>query len=140
MIADFTQDLIDRVSAVPVLAGKVGTMISGTDLDPLMLQAPAPFAYIIFSGDDPVNGEQAGRKYQQVKLVFTVAVFQDYTDVTKLMTEVFPTLDAVAASVRGYIGTSTNLIWKYEGQRLTLRGQGRIVYEQQYSIIATLIS
>lgn len=132
-VSGFAQDLINKVSSVAALTGKVGTG-GGTELDPLMLQAPAPFAIITFSGDEPMDQTPDGRRFQQIKSVFFVSIHQDLVP-ENLQSTTWPLLEAVAASVRGKVGTGTNLIWKYEGQRLKFQDSGRIMYEQIYSII-----
>jgi hypothetical protein len=142
MIAEIAQDLVDKVSSVPALTGKVGTAIGGTNTDPLMLQAPVPFAFVVFGNDNVLDTQPDGRKYQLVRYNFMVGIHQEYATTSgwqaTMMSTSFPLLEAVRAAVNGKFGpqANTNLRWEYNGQDLIYQDQGRQIYIQQYSLIA----
>ena len=142
MISEFAQDLVNRISTVSALTGKVGTAVGGTNADPLMLQAPVPFAFVVFNNDVGMDGSPDGRKYQLVRYHFMVGIHQEYATTpgwqTTMMNTSFPLLEAVRAAINGKLGPSglTNLRWEYGGQDLIFQDQGRQIYIQQYSIIA----
>lgn len=140
MIAEFAEDLVDKIGSVTGLSGKVGTAVGGTDVDPLMLQAPVPFAFVIFNGDQSLDEQPDGRRYQLVRYNFLVGVHQEYATTSgwqdTMMSTNYPLLDNVRKAIHGTgCQEKTNLLWEYGGQDLIYQDQGRQIYIQQYSII-----
>ena len=140
MIAEFATDLVTKIGTVPELTGKVGTAVGGTDVDPLMLQAPVPFAFVVFNGDQSLDEQPDGRKYQLVKYNFMVGIHQEYATTpgfqATMLSTTYPLLDDVRKAIHGTgCGSKTILLWEYGGQDLIYQDQGRQIYIQQYSII-----
>ena len=143
MIAAYAQDLVNKINTVTALVGKVGTAVGGTNADPLMLQAPVPFAFVVFNNDTSMDAQPDGRKYQLVRYHFMVGIHQEYATTPgwqdNMMNTTYPLLESVRSVINGKIGpnsANTNLRWEYGGQDLIFQDQGRVIYIQQYSIVA----
>jgi hypothetical protein len=136
MIGDLTKNLINTISTVTALSGRVGAKVGGTGTDPTMSEAPVPFAWVIFGGDNPVGDTENGKNYQQILYTFTVVVVISYeTTETDLLDNKFAVLEDIQTAVRGTQGHIYSDLWKYEGQELQEIYPSRLVYQQTYSII-----
>lgn len=135
MIGELAQDLINKISTVAALGGRVGAAVGGTETDPTMSEAPVPFAWVIFGGDNPQAPEN-GQKYQQVQYNFSVVVAIDYgVSEADLINNQFAVLEAIQMAVRGTQGHNYSDLWNYEGQELQTVFPNRLVYNLAFSII-----
>lgn len=134
MIGELAQDLINKISTVTALGGRVGAVVGGTESDPTMSDAPVPFAWVIFGGDTP-NVPESGQKYQIVQYNFSVIVTIEYGQPeADLLTNQFAVLEAIQMAVRGTQGHNNSDLWNYEGQELQTVFPNRLVYNMDFSI------
>lgn len=136
MIGELAQNLINSISTVTALGGRVGAVVGGTATDPTMSEAPVPFAWVVFGGDQPVGDIENGKYYQQIKYSFSVVCAIEYgQSETDLLTSQLSVLEAIQMAVRGTQGHKHSDLWEYEGQELQTVFPSRLVYNMQFSII-----
>jgi hypothetical protein len=135
MIGELAQDLINRVTTVPALQGRVGAAVGGTENDPTMAEAPTPFAWVIFANSHPVGDTQNGKRYRQEQYHFSVMLAISYGDEINLLTTSLPILESIAQAVSGNQGQPHSDLWEYHGADLTHIQQDRLVYNLTFSII-----
>lgn len=135
MIGELTQNLINKISAVTALGGRVGAAVGGTATDPTMAEAPVPFAWVIFGGDIPEVAER-GEKYQLVKYNFSVVVAISYGGTEEdLINNQLKVLEDIQMAVRGTQGHENSDLWLYEGQELQNVYPSRLVYNVRFSTV-----
>ena len=137
MISDLVKDLINKISTVTALGGRVGAVVGGTETDPTMSEAPVPFAWVVFGGDTPMNDSEGGQAYRRVKYNFTVVSAIGY-GVTEqdMFDNCIPVLESIQNAVSGTQGDNKYVdLWKYEGQELQAVFPTRLVYHINFSII-----
>lgn len=136
MIGELAQNLINSISTVTALGGRVGAVVGGTATDPTMSEAPVPFAWVIFGGDEPMNDAEGGQKYQRVRYNFSVVVAIEYgLSEADFMNEQLAVLEEIQMAVRGTQGHNYSDLWQYEGQELQTVFPNRLVYNMHFSII-----
>lgn len=136
MIGELAQDLINKISTVSALGGRVGAVVGGTDTDPTMSEAPVPFAWVVFGGDQPVNDIENGKRYQQIKYSFNVVCAISYGQLeADLINNQLAVLEAIQMAVRGTQGHKYSDLWEYEGQELQTVYPSRLVYSMNFSTI-----
>jgi hypothetical protein len=137
MIKELTQDLINKVIAVPAFENRVGTNVGGTLADPSMADAPVPFAWIVYGGSTP-EGE-LGRPCMEVLYLFNVNVIIKYgNDQADLLNNQFPILEAVQQAVAGTEGPQASARtenWQYLGDNLEAVLENRMIYTMRFAII-----
>lgn len=137
MISDLVKDLINRISAVTALGGRVGAAVGGTETDPTMSEAPVPFAWVVFGGDTPMNDDDHGTHYRRVRYNFTVVTAISYGITEQDMFDIsLPVLEDIQNAVSGTQGDNKYVdLWRYEGQDLQAVFPNRLVYHINFSII-----
>lgn len=134
MIKELTQDLINKVIAVPAFENRVGTNVGGTLADPSMADAPVPFAWIVYGGSTP-EGE-TGQQYREVLYLFNVNVIIKYgNDQADLLNNQFPILEQVQQAVAGTKALSNSDNWQYLGDNLEAVLENRMIYTMRFAII-----
>ena len=134
MIKELTQDLINKVIAVPAFENRVGTNVGGTSADPSMVTAPVPFAWIVYGGSSPVG--ELGRPAREVLYLFNVNVIIKYgNDQADLLNNQFPILEAVQQAVAGTQALSNSENWQYLGDNLEAVMENRMVYTMRFAIL-----
>lgn len=137
MIGDLIKDLINKISEVTALGGRVGAAVGGTETDPTMSEAPVPFAWVVFGGDTPINDSENGAQYRRTKYNFTVVTAISYGVTEQEMFDIsIPVLEDIQIAVSGLQGNNKYVdLWKYEGQELQAVFPSRLVYHINFSII-----
>ena len=134
MIKELTQDLINKVIAVPAFENRVGTNVGGTSADPSLVNAPIPFAWIVYGGSSP--GGDVGQGHREVLYLFNVNVIIKYgNDQADLLNNQFPILEAVQQAVAGTQALSNSENWQYLGDNLEAVMENRMVYTMRFAII-----
>lgn len=139
MISALVKDLINKVSTVPALSGKVGAVLGGTEIDPTMSEIQVPFAWVVFGGDTPMNDDDQGMPFQRIRYHFSVVTAIGYgVDEQEVLDVNLPVLQAIQSAVTGTRGlTNKPDLWKYEGKDLNAVFPNRLVYHINFSIIGT---
>lgn len=143
MISELATDLNTAVKSIasggfgtaPV---RVGLAVGAKAVDPTMQKVPTPAAWIVFTGDTNLSTEEQGECFTSTKMEFIVKVFLEYDTELDLITNQYPVLNEVITTVNGRQGPNGSKRWKYEGQTLDELTGNRVVFDQRYSIIASL--
>lgn len=141
MIAEITQDLVDKINTVVALTGNVGVALGGTGIDPMNVQRPCPWAIVAFDGDEGLGtSADGGKLYQQTILHFYVMIVQDYATTDNwegtMMATSFPLLDSVITALHGKLCAPTfSSNWLYNGQALHTQDSGKLIFVQHYSVV-----
>jgi len=136
MIAEFAQNLIDKIKTVPALGNRVGLAAAGGPTDPSMASVPLPAAWLMFEGDN-VDGERFNGPVQDISYRFTLALMVSYKDQPDLINTQLPTIEAVARSVSGKESTNFGTRWSYQGAQLVDVFDDRLVYELSFLVSAS---
>lgn len=138
MIRELTQDLINKIKAVPAYGNRVGAAVGGTEADPTMSNATTPFAWVIYGGSAP-TGEQyeGGKKYRETTYIFNVTVAIGYGKEADLLNTYLPVLEATQQAVAGLevSGVSNAGLWEYQGENFELVTPDRMVYTMRFSTV-----
>jgi hypothetical protein len=137
MISELTQDLINKIKAVPAFQGRVGAAVGGTEADPTLANAPVPFAWVIYGGSAP-TGEQyeGGKRYRETSYLFNVVIGIGYGKEADLLNTYLPVLEATQQAVAGFevSGVSNAGLWEYQGERLDDVQPARLTYSITFSV------
>lgn len=143
MISELATDL--NTAAKSVASGafgttpvRVGLAVGAKALDPTMQKVATPAAWIIFTGDQNLSDVEQGECFTSVKMEFIVKVFLDYDTEQDLLANQYPVLNELITTINGRQGPNGAKRWKYEGQSLDELTGNRVVFDQRYSIIASL--
>ena len=128
-----TQDLITRVKSVSSFSNRVGLTVGGQDIDPINRDIVLPAAWVVYVGDDLVEGSSMNPCSTLLKVNFVVKILVDYSDETTLAATSFPLLHEVVQAVQGGVPVPGGK-WLYEGQGLTELSE-RMVWDQSYSVL-----
>lgn len=138
MIRELTQDLINKLKAVPAFQNRVGAAVGGTEADPTMANAQVPFAWVIYGGSAP-TGEmrEGGKLYRETSYLFNVTVAIGYGNEADLLNTYLPVLESTQQAVAGEQaeGLSNAGLWEYQGENFELVTPDRMVYTVRFSII-----
>ena len=135
MISQLSQDLFEKLSAIPALSGKVGFTIGGKTADPELSRAPLPCAWAVFQGDKPNDPEApVVPATQAMRCSFCIFLHVSYLDQADLKLQQ-DLLDSVVRSVRGS-ETPHGSRWKFEGRRILAVNPDRLIYAVDLSTIA----
>lgn len=132
-IDTITQHLVDTVKAVPSFGGRVGLAVGGQEIDPINRELQRPAAWVIYVGDDFVEGNEMNPCQTLIRMNFIVKVLVDYDNEASLISTHLPLLHEVVQAVQG--GSPVpGMKWLYESQGLEALEPERMVWNQQYSI------
>jgi hypothetical protein len=138
MIAEFAQDLIDKIKTVPALGNRIGLAAAGGATDPSMSSVPLPAGWILFEGENlelPSNNSTP----QDMIYNFSLALMLSYSSQLDLINTQIPTIEAIARSVSGKESTSQGSRWFYNGAQLVDVFNDRLVYELSFMVKATYV-
>lgn len=141
MIAEITQDLINKLLTVTEFQGRVGAQVGGTSTDATMVDAPIPYAWVVFANSSPLGNEGShGRNYLQVEYNFTVIVVIDYAEMddndfigTKLLI-----LDKCVEAVHAAPSIDNFDKWQFSGADLFKTYPNSMVYQLGFSAVGYL--
>ena len=139
MIAEFTQNLVDKLKAVPALSGRVGLALAGGPNDTAMQNAPLPAAWVRFDGAYPMDTDINGNLCEDIVFEFTALLMISYKTDGELINTSLPVLDACAQAVSGHDSTDFGLRWKYQGAQLVDIFSDRLVYEVRFAVSSSYI-
>ncbi len=140
MIAELTQDLINKLLTVTDFNGRVGAQVGGTNTDATMAEAPVPFAWVIFANDNPQDTANAnnGRKYLVTENNFIVVIVFDYsgdmTD-TSFIQSKLSLIDKCKEAVHASAELSNAGLWQYTGCDLFKVYSDRLVYQLGFTAV-----
>lgn len=132
-ISVITQDIVDRVKAIPEFGGRVGLAVGGQEIDPINVELHRPAVWVIYVGDDIISDNEINSCFEIIKLNFVVKILVDYDNETNLIGTHLPLLHKVVGAVKGnepIYGSN----WIYDGQGLEALEPSRMVWAQSYSI------
>lgn len=132
-IGALTNDIVERVRAVSSFNGRVGLAVGGQDVDPINRNISRPASWVIYVGDDFLEGDPMNPCQTLIKLNYIVKILVDYDTETNLINTHLPLLHEVAQAVQGGEPVP-GMKWFYEGQGLEALEPDRMVWNQQYSI------
>ena len=138
MIAEFAQDLINKIKTVPALGNRVGFAAAGGATDPSMSSVPLPAGWILFEGESlelPSNNSTP----QDMIYNFSLALLLSYTDQQDVINNQLATIEAIARSVSGRESTNQGSRWFYNGAQLVDVFNDRLVYELSFMVKATYV-
>jgi hypothetical protein len=139
MIAELTQDLINKLNTVPDFGGRVGAQVGGTDTDSTMAEAPIPFAWVIFANSNPQSTDQNnGRKYLVTENNFIVIIVFEYAGVmtdTTFIEEKLVLIDKCVEAVHASNEIPNAGLWQYNGVDLYKVYSNRLVYQLNFTAV-----
>lgn len=130
-IATITQHLVDQIKTITTFTGRVGVRVGGGSYDPINRDLPRPAAWVVYTGDTIVDGNELNPCPQVIKLNYSVMILVDY-DVDLILTHL-PLIHEVVSVVNGSEAIPGSK-WFYEGQTLDELEGGRMVWQQNYSV------
>lgn len=136
MIAELTQDLVNKLDSVTELTGKVGTQLGGTDTDAAMVEAPIPFAWVIFNNIVPLeNTAHNGRKYavNQVEFVVILAIDYGLDQETDFISDQLSLIDKAVGAVHASTEVTYSGLWEFTGCSLHTVYPNRLIYQLGFS-------
>lgn len=133
MIDLYTNDLVEKLKAVPAFGGRVGATLGGTEADPTLSNIEVPAAWVVFSGLQ--NRDQRDRRYQMMDMSFRVVVMLDYGNgESDFVDTQLKLIDDASQAVRGEIVADTgSMVWNFDGASIVSINPDRIVYELSFS-------
>lgn len=135
MIAENASDLLNKIATVSALATSHGLTVGGGKIDPSETKIPLPSAWVLFAAEKEQDQELGMvLKTQTINGNYIVLIDVPFISQSDLISNQFPLLDAVRASIHG-TNTPRGFRWKFDGQRLLLINPDRMRYEQTYSAI-----
>ena len=136
MIAELTQDLLNKLSTVTELQGRVGTQLGGTDTDAALIETPIPFSWILFNGSTPLetNGGN-GRKYAVNRVEFVVLLAIEYGLELEqdFITYQLSLIDKAVGAVHASEEVNYSGLWEFTGCNLHSVYPNRLVYQLGFS-------
>lgn len=143
MIAEISQDLVAKVKSIAsdsfgTTTKRVGLAVGARKNDPLMDDTPKPAAWVIFIGDQNVDGAAQGTCQAMIQYNFIVKVVVDYANEKDLIDNQYPLLTEIIKAISGQGGPLGSQRWKYEGQTIDELTSSRLVFDQRYSITAVV--
>lgn len=137
MITELFEDLISKLSAIPDLQGRVGAQVGGTDTDTTMMEAPVPFAWVLFANNLPQTNEaNNGKNYLISSNNFIVLLVIKYssemTDDDFLHTHM-KLIDECVTTVHSSSELNYAGLWQYTGCDLHSVFPDRLVYQLGFS-------
>ncbi len=132
MIKELLQNLVNTIATVDGLEGRVGAAVGGTSQDPELTKVPVPFAWVIFTGCQNVEGDLG---YQVVQYNFSVMVGIEYggTESDFLDTHI-TILEKVPGAVLGVTPYKYADEWQYEGCVINRAKSNRLIYMLNFSV------
>jgi phage gp37-like protein len=138
MIAEQAQDLYSKIVSVPGLAGSVGLALGGKATDPNLAKVSLPAAWVVFTGDKPIEPDYpVVPKIQSVLVSFSVMVFVAYDSQSDLISNQYPLLDSCVTAVHG-TDSPAGTRWKFEGRSCKLINPDRLGYELKFTVNAMI--
>lgn len=138
MIYELTNDIINKLNTVPELVGKVGARVGGTDTDIAMVEAPIPFAWVLYSTSSPETNEMSnGRNYLIIQNDFVVILAIDYgSDITdsEFMQNSLSLIDKAVRAVHASEEVIYSGKWQYTGASLHTVYPNRLIYQLGFSV------
>lgn len=142
MISTLALDLRDKIKAIA--SGKlgsparVGLAVGATTIDPSMERVVLPAVWVVYVGNVSNNATNQGMCGEMVTNQFVVKVFVKYDSEKDMLDNQWPLLDEIAQTVNGSVGPVGSMRWKFEGQQLDELSGNRAVYDQRFSIVASI--
>lgn len=133
-LADCAKQLLALINAVPALNQRVGLRVGGGATDPAMLTLPLPAAWVLLTGDRPLDPAAAvNPRGQMVEITYSVMVYVANVSQSDLIDAQIPLLESVIVAVHGQQSPSGHK-WKYGGQRLVVVNTDKLGYEQRFTV------
>lgn len=141
MINEVTTSLVDVITTVPALAGRVGTTLGGGEADPTLTSIAVPAAWVVFEGaQDNSSGDgksAADGKYQRLLLTYRVVIVLRYGEGEADLKNQLQTIEDVATAVRGQNPLDFGATpWQFQGCSLLAIETDRISYQLTFQTLA----
>lgn len=136
MIAEFAQDLIDKIKTVDALGDRVGLAAGGGATDPSMSSVPMPAAWLVYDGDS-VTADTFQSPVEDLEFRFVLQLMVSYKDQLDLINTQLPTIEAIARSVSGQESINSGSRWRYLGAQLVATSDDRLIYELSFMVAAS---
>lgn len=136
MIAELITDLISKLNDIPELTDKVGAQLGGTETDAAMMEAPVPFAWVLFNNAAPLTSEMHnGRKYaiNQVEFVVMLAIDYGLAEEDDFITNHLSLIDKAVGAVHASDEVTYAGLWEFTGVFLHATYPNRLIYQLGFS-------
>jgi len=135
MIKDVTSDLVEKLSTVTALGGRVAASLGGTEADPTLALIEVPAAWVVFIGS--VNTAERDQRFQLMRLNYSVVLVLEYgAGESDFIDTQLKLIDDASQAVRGTkVAGADNLVWSFDGANLISVNPDRVVYQLQFSAL-----
>ncbi len=136
MISELITDLIAKLNSVPELTNKVGAQLGGTDTDAAMVEAPVPFAWVLFNNAAPIDSQMHnGRKYaiNQVEFVVMLAIEYGLDTEEDFILNHLSLIDKAVGAVHASEEVTYAGLWEFTGVFLHATYPNRLIYQLGFS-------
>jgi hypothetical protein len=133
VIDTYTHDLINKIKTVAAFGGRVAATLGGTEADPTLAEVTTPCAWVLFESSQ--NSDQANRKWQMMRLNFSVVLILPYgAGETDFIDTQLKLVEDTAQAVRGTLAANQGShLWGFEGCTLEQAEPTRITYRLMFS-------
>lgn len=139
IIETATQDLVDRVKAIPEFGGRVGLAIGGTDIDPINRDLEQPFAWVFFTNAAVIDGSKISTKFASIAYSYIIKVVIDYGSESELISTGLPVLEKTISTIKGnQINGLAMQSWSFDGMTLEDFDKDRMVWVINVSLATSL--
>lgn len=133
MIAEITNNLVDKIKGVAAFGGRVAATLGGTEADPTLVNIQSPCAWVLFQSSQ--NRDKPAQKWQVMRLNFSVVLFLQYGEgETDFVDTQLKLIDDVSQAVRGKTSSdSQQALWEVNGFELVNVEPNRMTYQMSFS-------
>jgi len=138
-ITHISQDIVDKIKAIPEFGGRVGLAVGGGEYDPINRELTRPAAWVVFTGVPVTDAVEPAVQMVGVSYTFVVKLLIDYNTEQQLIGTDLPLLENTIVAVKGTDITGLGFHrWSFTGMALESLDVDRMVWVLNFSCNTSL--